>query len=133
MKKTLLLSARYSEDSINLRSAAADAGYDIIRLQQWRAPEFLDPEHVIVYGEVVFVLAMADQLSLGILEPTSDLLPQIPFDYLRREVRSVTYAEAQLLTSPLFLKPAAEKFFTAGVYKTGADLPPREALYSNLT
>ena len=131
MKKTLLLSARYSEDSISLRGAAIEEGYDVIRLQHWRAPKFLNSANVVLYGEVVFVLALADQFSLRILEPQPHLLAQIPYQYLQRKVRFLTYSESKILSSPFFIKPAAEKFFPAGIYRTGADLPTRDELYKN--
>ena len=41
---TLILSPRYSNDSIKPRSAAIALGWDVIRLASWRCPEDFDPK-----------------------------------------------------------------------------------------
>ena len=61
---TLILSPRYSDDSITLRRAAIDLGWDVMRLASWRCPEDFEPEEPVLHGEPLFNTAVAEQLGL---------------------------------------------------------------------
>jgi len=120
---TLILSPRYSDDSITLRRAAVALGWDVMRLASWRCPEDFEPEEPVLFGEPLFNVAVAGQLGLGLIVPPDDFLVALPREYTRREVRLMTAEEARALPGPVFLKPPNQKTFPARVYPAGEDLP----------
>lgn len=120
---TLILSPRYSDDSITLRRAAIDLGWDVMRLASWRCPEDFEPEEPVLHAEPLFNTAVAEQLGLKLVEPPEDFLVRLPREYVGRDVRLLTAAEARTLPGPVFLKPPNQKTFRAKVYSSGAELP----------
>src|SRR3954453_17618303 len=75
---TLILSPRYSDDSIKLRRAAVALGWDVMRLASWRCPEDFEPEEPVLFGEPLFNAAIAEQLDLIMVEPPEDFLVRLP-------------------------------------------------------
>lgn len=120
---TLILSPRYSDDSIKLRRAAVAHGWDVMRLASWRCPDDFEPEEPVLYAEPLFNEAVAQQLSLAVVEPPEDFLVRLPQEYVKREVGLMTAAEARTLPGPAFLKPPNRKTFPARVHASGAELP----------
>src|SRR4051794_37595457 len=120
---TLILSPRYSDDSIKLRRAAVALGWDVMRLASWRCPEDFEPEEPVLFGEPLFNAAVAEQLDVTVVEPPEDFLVRLPEAYVRRRVRLMTAAETRSLPGPVFLKPPNRKTFPAKVYAGGAGLP----------
>jgi hypothetical protein len=120
---TLILSPRYSDDSITLRRAAIALGWDVMRLASWRCPDDYEPEEPVLFAEPLFNAAVAEPLGLTLVEPPEDFLVRLPRQYVGREVRLTTAAEARTLPGPLFLKPPNRKTFPARVYASGAELP----------
>ncbi len=120
---TLILSPRYSDDSIRLRRAAIALDWDVMRLASWRCPEDFEPEEPVLFAEPLFNEAVAQQLGLAVIEPPEDFLITLPDEYVGREVKLMTVAEARTLPGPVFLKPPNRKTFPARVYASGADLP----------
>src|SRR4051794_41673962 len=55
----LILSPRYSDDSIKLRRAAIALGWDVMRLASWRCPDDFEPEEPVLYAEPLFNEAVA--------------------------------------------------------------------------
>lgn len=119
----LLLPPRFTTDSNEVRKAALHLGWEVERLTTWHPPVELKGKEVLLYGEALFADAMAEALELALLEPSLDWLPALPEVYRRRHVRFATLAEARLVDSPSFIKPADEKSFPAAVYECGAGLP----------
>ncbi len=119
----LILSPRYSDDSIKLRRAAVALGWDVMRLASWRCPDDFEPEEPVLYAEPLFNEAVAQELGLMVVEPPEDFLVRLPPEYVQRKVRLMTAAEARSLPGPVFLKPPNRKTFPAKVYASGADLP----------
>src|SRR3954462_4175449 len=97
---TLILSPRYSDDSIKLRRAAIALGWDVMRLASWRCPDDFESEEPVLFAEPLFNAAVAEQLGLTVVEPPEDFLTRLPHEYVRREIRLTTAAEARRLTSP---------------------------------
>jgi hypothetical protein len=120
---TLILSPRYSDDSVKLWRAALELGWEVERFARWRYPDGFAPEEPVVFGEPLFNAVVAEQLNLELLEPPIDFLVRLDPDDLQRTVRITTAAEARRLSGPLFVKPAAPKTFAARVYACGAELP----------
>ncbi|MCB9566452.1 MAG: ATP-grasp domain-containing protein [Myxococcales bacterium] len=120
---TLLLSPRILEDTSRLREAALAAGWEVVRLQRWR-PEGEATPPVAIYGEPLFVLAVAEALGVALVEPPLDWLARLPERYRRRAVECLTLGEARAVPGPRFIKPADDKCFPAQVYPGGgAELP----------
>ncbi|MHC5540396.1 ATP-grasp domain-containing protein [Singulisphaera rosea] len=120
---TLILSPRYSDDSIKLRRAAIALGWDVMRLASWRCPEDFEPEEPVLFAEPLFNAAVAEQLGLTVIMPPEDFLVQLPIEYVSRRIQLVSAAEARTLTGPVFLKPPNRKTFPARVYAEGGELP----------
>jgi hypothetical protein len=120
---TLILSPRYSDDSIKLRRAAIALGWDVMRLASWRCPDDFEPEEAVLFAEPLFNTAVAEQLGLTVIEPPEDFLIRLPREYVGRDVRLASAAEARALSGPVFLKPPNRKTFPARVYVNGAELP----------
>ncbi|WP_165252604.1 ATP-grasp domain-containing protein [Paludisphaera soli] len=123
MTPTLILSPRFSDDSITLRRAAIALGWDVVRLASWRPPEDFEPDEPVLYAEPLFNEAVAEQLGLQVVEPPEDFLVRLPEEYVGRRVRLTTADEARSLPGPVFLKPPNRKLFPARVFASGADLP----------
>lgn len=120
---TLILSPRYSDDSIKLRRAAVAIGWDVMRFASWRVLEDFEPEEPVLYAEPLFNEAVAQQLGLAVVQPSEDFLVRLPQEYVMRKVRLTTAAEARFLPGRVFLKPPIRKTFPARVYACGAELP----------
>jgi hypothetical protein len=71
---TLILSPRYSDDSITLRRAAIALAWDVMRLSSWQCPEDFEPEEPVLFAEPLFNQAVAEQLGLAVIEPPEDFL-----------------------------------------------------------
>jgi len=120
---TLVLPPRYTPESIAMWHAAGDAGWDVERLPNWKSASTLAGKDVVLYGEPLFALAVADALNLALLGPPPDWLPKLPDDYRRRTIRLMSLAEAGAVNGPVFIKPAEDKCFQARVYASGSELP----------
>ena len=121
--RTLILFPRYTPDSISLAKAAGRARWVAERLTGWRAPERLKDQAVAIYGEPFFAAAIAEQLSLCLMEPPFHWLTTLPPQYVLRPVWFGLPADARRVTGPTFIKPADDKCFAAKVYQNGAELP----------
>src|SRR3954465_5319486 len=91
---TLILSPRYSDDSIKLRRAAVALGWDVMRLASLRCPEDFEPEEPVLFPEPLFNAAVCEQLGLAVIEPPEDFLVRLPEAYVSRDVRLMKVAEA---------------------------------------
>lgn len=123
---TLVLSPRYTADSIALWKSAIALHWEVTRLPNWRVTEQIDDP--VIYGEPLFARAIAERLSVKLLDPDADWLATLPIDYLKRQVLCTTLAEARKITTTKFIKPAADKSFQAQIYQSGKQLPIIEAL-----
>src|SRR6185437_3069651 len=106
---TLILSPRYSDDSITLRRAAIAVGWDVMRLASWRCPDDFDPEEPVLFGEPLFNAAVAEQLGLAMIELPEDFLVRLPEQYVERRMHLTRASEARSLPGPLFFKPPNQK------------------------
>ena len=119
---TLVLPPRYTHDTNLIRKAAIRAGWTVERLPNWRVPERLQDQDIVIYGEPLFAAAVADALGLALIEPAFDWLTTLPIQWLQRQVQFTTLATARH-SGRAFIKPADDKCFVAQVYESGAELP----------
>jgi hypothetical protein len=125
---TLVLSPRYTPDSIQLRRVALEAGWAVERLPSYRVPENLRGIDIALYGEALFTTIIADELGYILLEAPADWLSTLPFDYVKRKIQFTTLGEARKhFDKPVFVKPAEGKSFAAQIYNTAAELPSTES------
>jgi hypothetical protein len=82
---TLILSPRYSDDSITLRRAAIGLGWNVMRLASWRCPEDFEREEPVLHGEPLLNTAVAEQLGLTLIEPPEHFLVRLPREYVGRD------------------------------------------------
>lgn len=129
--RTLILSPRFTPDSIALWRAATELGWQVERLSSWRAPIQLRDKQLALYGEPLFAAVVADTLGLAILEPAFSWLADIPDEYRLREVKYTDLNNAREQLQQAFIKPADDKCFPAKVYDSGKDLPTSEVLASS--
>lgn len=125
---TLILTPRRLEATFSLQEAANRQGWQVERLENWRAPLHLAERKVSIYGEPLFAEVVAETLGFALLQTSYDWLTRLPGDYLQCEVHFTHFGEARLLTTPMFVKPVDGKTFVARVYEHGADLPDRDFL-----
>jgi hypothetical protein len=120
----LILSPRYTDDARLVRSAALEAGWEVVRAQGWRLESGRVGGRWAVYGEPLFGRLIAEQLGGALVEPALDWLARLDGRWVGRGVRAMTVGEARGLVGPWFIKPADDKRFAAAVYEGGAALPP---------
>lgn len=123
---TLLLTPRYTEDSRVLRKAAVAAGWDCVRLANWRIPDWVADRDLVFYGEPLLAEVVAEHLPTVLLEPPLDWLSTLPTRYAQRTIELTTLAEARQHRTRAFFKPAGNKAFPAGVRDAGQQLPGPE-------
>lgn len=129
---TLFLSPRNSTDSIALWNAARNSGWEATRLSGYRVPPEVSASECAVYGEPLFVAAVAEALSITPAEPPLDWLPCVPRSLRRRNVWSGTWEDVASVEAVTFIKPADDKCFPAAVYAHGAELTGAYDLPSDL-
>lgn len=108
--------------------AAIEAGWEVERLPNWRAPASLASADPVLYGEPLFAAAVAEALALRLIEPPVDWTAGLPLPYRCREIRLTTLGEARGGREPAFVKPTGDKCLLAKVYPSGAELPTRDVL-----
>jgi hypothetical protein len=124
---TLVVSDWLPNGSRQIAAAARQAGWDVACLEGKGLPSGLHIGDAVYYGGTDVAHEVARQLGLALLEPPFDWLARLPGQYLSRQVRYATVAEARRLTGPAFVKPAdaTHKCFDAGVYPGGWAIPLR--------
>ncbi len=128
----LLLSPRFSDDSIALATEASHLSWRVHRLHDRRPPARLAEEELVFYGESLLADTVGKALALALLEPAADTLSLLPAEFVRRDVRFTTLGAARSEWFPRFVKPADEKQFRAAVYPSAEALPGSEILEDGL-
>jgi hypothetical protein len=128
---TLVLPPRHTADSAALWKAAIDNGWKTERLSNWRVPDWLVGQEVVLYGEPLFAAVVAKPLGIALLEPPHSWLPQLNKAFRKREVRLCTLGDARNINQEMFIKPADDKCFLAKVYRSGNEIPGLETLDEN--
>lgn len=129
----LLLSPRFSDDSIALATEASRLSWRVHRLHDRRPPSRLAEEELVFYGESLLADTVGKALELALLEPAADTLSLLPAEYVRRDVRFTTLGGARGEWFPRFVKPADEKQLRAAVYPFAEALPSSEILKDSLS
>lgn len=132
MTNLLILSPRYTPDSINLRRAALAMNWQVERLQNYRVSSNYETVNIAMYGEALFTTFIAEQLEHILLEASADWLGKLPQQYLQRDLRFSTLKDARNINKPTFIKPAEGKSFQAQVYYSSDKLPSEDSQPDNM-
>lgn len=116
---TLVLSPIMSPDSKRLRTAARELGWKTLRLEEWTAPEDLDTDETVVWGELKLGRVVAQAIPLALFGPTVGWTANLPPQLRKRETKVATIGEVTLSCGPQFIKPIFEKSFPSKVYDSG--------------
>ena len=115
---SLILSSRYTTDSQILRETARNLGWETLRLDGQRLPDWFDPpdDQIAMFYTAPHAFDIASQLGRSLVGCPSDWTPTLPQDFLSREIRQTTLADALDITEPRFVKHSVSKAFPAAVY-----------------
>ena len=114
----LVLSSRNTTDSQQLRQAAQKLGWETLRLDGRRIPDWFDPPDadIAMFYTAPHAFEIAAQLSRTLLGCDADWIIRMPEEFRRREVRRMTLSQALALPGKSFVKHALSKAFPAAVY-----------------
>lgn len=120
--QTLVLSTWSLPAAVALAEAAKNAGWQAYALDD--QPDLRPRGKIVFYGGTDVALMVAARFQIALLEPTFDLLSQLPQEFRSREVEYVPFRDLSRLKSPTFVKPAdaLNKRFDAGVYSNIRDI-----------
>jgi ATP-grasp domain, R2K clade family 2 len=115
----LVVYSRFSRDSRILREAAKSLGWETLRLDGWRLPDWVDVNepNVAIFGTFGDASIIAQHFSRTLVGCGANWLPQLPFAFRRRNVELTTLAKALTRTDGLFTKSAITKHIAGKLWK----------------
>lgn len=115
---SLVCSSRYTVDSQILRKAAQQLGWETLRLDGSRIPDWFEPpdNKVAFFYTAPHVFDIAKQLDRTLLGCNPDWAVNLPRELLRRDLRQTTLADALNTIENHFVKHSVSKAFPAAVY-----------------
>ena len=134
---TLIVSSRFSTDSQILRSSAQELGWETLRLDGWQLPSWfeLPDDQVAMFYTAPSAFDVADQISCTLVGCNPQWTVTLPTEFLLRELRQTTLADALSLPGQAFVKHAVSKSFPAAVYdsaglaKATSKIPPNALVH----
>lgn len=115
---SLILSSRYTTDSQILRETARRLGWETLRLDGQRLPDWFDPpdQQIAMFYTAPHAFEIAAQLKRSLTGCPPDWTMTLPSHFLSREIRQTTLSDALTITEPRFVKHSVSKAFPAAVY-----------------
>lgn len=86
----------------------------------WKRPD-IDTRRITIYGNDTFSLVLAQVTGLKLIEPKDEVLSDISFTYVKRNITILTIPDIETLVFPTFLKPVKPKTFPSQVYTSYAN------------
>ncbi len=119
---SLICSSRYTVDSQILRKTAQDLGWETLRLDGSRIPDWFDPpdDQIAFFYTAPHAFDIAWQLGRQLTGCHPDWTCNLPPEFLLRELRQTSLREALSITERQFVKHAVSKAFPAQVYDGGS-------------
>jgi hypothetical protein len=119
---SLIVSSRYSTDSQALREIAQYLGWDTLRLDGRRIPDWFDPpdDQNALFFTSPLAFEIAEQLSCTMLGCPPDWTVKLPTEFLMRELRQMTLGQALELPGKSFVKHSVSKAFPSTIYSSAA-------------
>lgn len=115
---SLILSSRYTTDSQLLRETARHLGWETLRLDSARIPDWFDPpdDQIAMFYTAPHAFDVASQLDRSLVGCPPDWTITLPRSCLLRDIRQTTLADALGLATSQFVKHSVSKAFPAAVY-----------------
>jgi hypothetical protein len=115
---SLILSSRYTTDSQILRKAADRLGWQTVRIDGSKVPDWFDPsdDAVALFYTPPHAFEIAAQLSRTLLGCSVDWMLKLPTELVRRDIRLMTLREALQSPGQAFVKHALAKAFPAAIH-----------------
>lgn len=114
----LILSSRFTTDSQLLRQTAQRLGWETLRHDGKRLPDWFEPadDKIALFYTAPHVFSVAAQLSRVLMGCDAEWLLRLPHEFLSRRVHLSTLEDARHLPGRFFAKHALCKSFPAAVY-----------------
>ena len=115
---SLICSSRYTIDSQTLRKTAQQLGWETLRLDGNRIPDWFDPPdgNFAFFYTAPHVFDIGKQLHRTLLGCNADWAVNLPPELLRRELCQTTLADALDTIENHFVKHSVSKAFPAAIY-----------------
>ena len=115
---TLVLSSHFTTDSQILRETARNLGWDTLRLEGDRVPDWFEPpdEQIAIFATAPQAFDIASQFGRCLAGCPSDWTVSLPHRFLSRKIRQTNLADALSSKAPQFVKHGLRKAFPAAVY-----------------
>jgi hypothetical protein len=99
-----------------------EQGGEVMRIGKfWVKPE-IGNKRVSIYGYDSFCLVLAQILEIEMLMPKDELIADLAFKFLKREMGLFKIGEIEKIIFPKFIKPVTPKLFKAQVFHSPKDL-----------
>lgn len=118
----LLIPDKRDEEREGVAIAFERHGGTVHRIGRFWDPPKFDSSTVRVYGPDSFCMVLQQKLNFQLHSPPNTLLFDIPFEFLKREIRQLPLNAAFSQSFPSFVKPIQPKEFRAGIYNSADDL-----------
>ena len=115
---SLICSSRYTIDSQILRKTAQSLGWETLRLDGNRIPDWFDPPDadIALFYTAPHAFDIAKQLGRTLVGCNPEWTINLPSEFLNREIHQTTLEHALRITNQRFVKHAVSKAFPAAVY-----------------
>ena len=115
---SLICSSRYTVDSQILRKAAQSLGWETLRLDGDKIPDWFEPpdSKIAFFYTAPHAFDIARQLGRTLVGCNPSWTVDLPHEFLQRELKQTTLREALQITQPRFVKHSVSKAFPAAVY-----------------
>jgi hypothetical protein len=119
---SLIVSSRFTTDSQILRRTAQQLGWQTLRLDGDRIPDWFDPDdgQIALFYTAPHAFDIAEQLSRTLLGCNPEWIMGLPHEFVRREIRQMSLRAALELRGCSFVKHAISKAFPAAVYDSAS-------------
>jgi len=118
---SLICSSRYTIDSQILRKAAQSLGWETLRLDGNKIPDWFDPPdaEIALFYTAPHAFDIAKQLGRTLVGCNPDWTIGLPAELLNRKLYQTTLDDALRIAKPQFVKHSVSKAFPAAVYDAG--------------
>ena len=82
----------------------------------WEHPNIDPHKRITIYGIDTFSLVLAQILGVKLIEPRDELLSELDFNWIKRNIEIIKISEINRSIFPIFIKPIKPKTFRSKVY-----------------
>jgi hypothetical protein len=114
----LLISDKADTERDDVARAFQSGGGAVHRIARFWDPPSFDVASVRVYGAESFCLVLQQKLGFTLCSPDDELLAQVPYHFLNRNIERRTLSDIRPVDFPIFIKSVTPKQFRGAVYRT---------------